>query len=60
MVRTMLDTSVYELHPAKIGVAWPLFADATFDRVHVASLFEGRQPGRSAARLETRSPPGLW
>jgi RimJ/RimL family protein N-acetyltransferase len=37
---------IYELPPSAFGVAEPLFASATFDRVYVDAVFEGRQSGR--------------
>ena len=42
----MSVSTVFELAPENFDVAEPLFADATFDRVHDRAVFEGKQPGR--------------
>jgi len=46
MQGSMSALTVYQLDPKRFDVVEHLFTDATFDRVHVRAVFEGKQPGR--------------
>ena len=39
-------TVIYELPPEQQERAWPVYAEACFDRAQIDAVFEGRQPGR--------------